>query len=99
MPHPSRASCGLDGRPRSHPRPLIEERDALECDRKNELVVPRQQGSLADNRRRLNTPIRNYLADVLSELPSRSIQSLFELTPTAHAVNLAPSSASRLSTV
>jgi hypothetical protein len=39
--------------------------------------------------RRLNIPIRKYLADVLPGLAYRSIQSLAELTPTAYAARMA----------
>ena len=41
--------------------------------------------SVIESCRRLNIPIRKYLADVLPGLANRSIQSLAELTPTAYA--------------
>ena len=45
--------------------------------------------SIVESCRRLNIPIRKYLADVLPGLANRSIQALPELTPTAYAVRLA----------
>jgi hypothetical protein len=39
--------------------------------------------------RKLNIPIRKYLADVLPGLADRSIQSLTGSTPTAYAANSA----------
>ena len=45
--------------------------------------------SVVESCRRLNIPIRKYLADVLPGLANRSIQSLPELTPTAYAARLA----------
>ena len=45
--------------------------------------------SVVESCRRLNIPIRKYLADVLPGLANRSIQSLAELTPTAYATRLA----------
>ncbi len=45
--------------------------------------------SVVESCRRLNIPIRKYLADVLAGLADRSIQSLAELTPTAYATRLA----------
>jgi len=45
--------------------------------------------SVIESCRRLDLPIRKYLADVLPGLANRSIQSLPELTPTAYAVRLA----------
>jgi transposase len=41
--------------------------------------------SIVESCRKLNVPIRKYLADVLPGLADRSIQSLDELTPTAYA--------------
>ena len=45
--------------------------------------------SVVESCRKLGVPIRKYLADVLPGLADRSIQSLAELTPTAHAAKLA----------
>jgi transposase len=45
--------------------------------------------SVVESCRRLNIPIRRYLADILPGLANRSIQSLAELTPAAYAVGLA----------
>ena len=45
--------------------------------------------SVVESCRRLNIPIRKYLADVLPGLANRSIQSLAELTPTAYAARIA----------
>lgn len=45
--------------------------------------------SVIESCRRLNIPIRKYLADVLPGLANRSIQSLAQLTPTAYAARLA----------
>ena len=45
--------------------------------------------SVVESCRRLNVPIRKYLADVLPGLADRSIQSLAELTPTAYAAKRA----------
>jgi transposase len=45
--------------------------------------------SVVESCRRLNIPIRSYLADVLPGLANRSIQSLAELTPAAYAARLA----------
>ena len=45
--------------------------------------------SVVESCRRLNIPIRKYLADVLPGLANRSIQSLAELTPAAFAARLA----------
>lgn len=45
--------------------------------------------SVVESCRRLNIPVRKYLADVLPGLANRSIQSLPELTPTAYAARLA----------
>jgi hypothetical protein len=45
--------------------------------------------SIVESCRRLNIPIRKYLADVLPGLDNRSIQSLAELTPAAYAARLA----------
>jgi transposase len=45
--------------------------------------------SVVESCRRLNIPIRKYLADVLPGLAYRSIQSLAELTPTAYAARRA----------
>jgi transposase len=44
--------------------------------------------SIVESCRRLGLPIREYLADVLPGLASRSIQSLAQLTPEAHAARL-----------
>jgi hypothetical protein len=41
--------------------------------------------SVVESCRRLNIPIRRYLADVLPGLGNRSIQSLAGLTPEAYA--------------
>ena len=38
--------------------------------------------------RRLDVPIRKYLADVLPGLAERSIQSLAELSPAAYAAKI-----------
>jgi len=45
--------------------------------------------SIVESCRKLNIPIRKYLADVLPGMADRSIQSLAELTPTAYAAKLA----------
>jgi hypothetical protein len=45
--------------------------------------------SIVESCRKLNIPIRQYLADVLPGLADRSIQSLAELTPTAYAARMA----------
>jgi hypothetical protein len=45
--------------------------------------------TVVESCRRLNIPIRKYLADVLPGLADCSIQSLAELTPTAYAARLA----------
>ena len=45
--------------------------------------------SIVESCRKLNIPIRKYLADVLPGLANRSIQSLTGLTPTAYAANSA----------
>ena len=45
--------------------------------------------SIVESCRKLNVPIRQYLADVLPGLADRSIQSLAELTPVAYAAKLA----------
>jgi transposase len=45
--------------------------------------------SIVESCRKLNIPIRRYLADVLPGLADRSIQSLTDLTPTAYAANSA----------
>jgi hypothetical protein len=45
--------------------------------------------SVVESCRKLNIPIRKYLADVLPGLADRSIQSLTGLTPTAYAANSA----------
>jgi transposase len=45
--------------------------------------------SVVESCRRLDVPIRQYLADVLPGLADRSIQSLADLTPTAYAAKLA----------
>jgi len=45
--------------------------------------------SVVESCRKLNIPIRKYLADVLPGLADRSIQSLPRLTPTAYAANSA----------
>jgi transposase len=45
--------------------------------------------SVVESCRRLNIPIRRYLADILPGLANRSIQSLAELTPAVYAANLA----------
>jgi transposase len=45
--------------------------------------------SVVESCRRLNIPIRRYLADVLPGLANRSIHSLAELTPAAYAARLA----------
>jgi transposase len=45
--------------------------------------------SVVESCRKLNIPIRKYLADVLPGLADRSIQSLTDLTPTAYAANSA----------
>jgi hypothetical protein len=41
--------------------------------------------SIVESCRKLDLPIRKYLADVLPGLADRSIQSLAELTPTSYA--------------
>jgi len=43
--------------------------------------------SIVESCRKLNIPIRKYLADVLPGLADRSIQSLTDLTPTAYAAS------------
>lgn len=45
--------------------------------------------SVVESCRRLNIPIRKYLADVLPGLANRSIRSLAELTPAEYAARLA----------
>jgi hypothetical protein len=45
--------------------------------------------SIVESCRKLNVPIRKYLADVLPGLADRSIQSLAELTPAAYAARMA----------
>jgi transposase len=45
--------------------------------------------SVVESCRRLNIPIRRYLADTLPGLANRSIQSLADLTPAAYAARLA----------
>jgi hypothetical protein len=45
--------------------------------------------SIVESCRKLNVPIRNYLADVLPGVADRSIQSLNELTPTAYSAKAA----------
>ena len=45
--------------------------------------------SIVESCRKLDVPIRKYLADVLPGLADRSIQSLAELTPTAYAAKAA----------
>jgi hypothetical protein len=45
--------------------------------------------SIVESCRKLNVPIRQYLADVLPGLADRSIQSLDELTPSACAARMA----------
>jgi transposase len=45
--------------------------------------------SVVESCRKLNIPIRKYLADVLPGLADRSIQSLTGITPTAYAANSA----------
>ena len=45
--------------------------------------------SIVESCRKLNIPIRQYLADVLPGLADRSIHSLTELTPTAYAAKMA----------
>ena len=45
--------------------------------------------SIVESCRKLNVPIRKYLADVLPGLADRSIQSLDELTPTVYAAKMA----------
>jgi transposase len=45
--------------------------------------------SIIESCRKLGVPIRQYLADVLSGLADRSIQSLAELTPAAYAAKMA----------
>jgi transposase len=45
--------------------------------------------SIVESCRKLDIPIRKYLADVLPGLAGRSIQSLAELTPTAYAAKMA----------
>jgi transposase len=43
--------------------------------------------SVVESCRRLDLPIRKYLADVLPGLANRSIQTMAEITPTAYAAN------------
>ena len=45
--------------------------------------------SIVESCRKLNIPIRKYLADVLPGLADRSIQSLTDLTPTVYAASSA----------
>ena len=45
--------------------------------------------SIVESCRKLNIPIRQYLADMLPGLADRSIQSLAELTPAAYAAEMA----------
>ncbi len=45
--------------------------------------------SVVESCRRLNIPIRRYLADILPGLANRSIQSLAVLTPAVYAAGLA----------
>src|ERR1017187_7511330 len=45
--------------------------------------------SIVESCRKLDVPIRKYLADVLPGLADRSIQSLAELTPAAYAARMA----------
>jgi hypothetical protein len=45
--------------------------------------------SIVENCRKLDVPIRQYLAVVLPGLAERSIQSLDEPTPTAYAAKMA----------
>ena len=45
--------------------------------------------SIVESCRKLDVPIRQYLADILPELAERSIQTLAELTPAAYAANRA----------
>jgi len=45
--------------------------------------------SIVESCRKLNTPIREYLANVLPGMADRSIQSLAQLTPAAYAAKLA----------
>lgn len=45
--------------------------------------------SIVESCRKLDVPIRKYLADVLPGLADRSIQSLAELTPTVYAAKMA----------
>jgi transposase len=45
--------------------------------------------SVVESCRKLNIPVRKYLADVLPGLADRSIQSLTAITPTAYAANSA----------
>jgi hypothetical protein len=45
--------------------------------------------SIVESCRKLDVPIRKYLADVLPGLADRSIHSLAELTPTAYAARMA----------
>jgi hypothetical protein len=45
--------------------------------------------SIVESCRKLNVPIRQYLADVLPGLADRSIQSLAQLTPAAYAAKIA----------
>ena len=44
--------------------------------------------SIVESCRKLNVPIRKYLAEVLPGLADRSIQSLDELTPAAYAAKM-----------
>ena len=45
--------------------------------------------SIVESCRKLNIPIRQYLADALPGLTDRSIHELAELTPTAYAAKMA----------
>jgi hypothetical protein len=45
--------------------------------------------SVIESCRKLNIPVRQYLAEVLPGFADRSIQSLAGLTPTAYAAKLA----------
>lgn len=45
--------------------------------------------SIVESCRKLNVPVRKYLADVLPGLADRSIQSLADLTPAAYAARMA----------
>jgi hypothetical protein len=44
--------------------------------------------SIVESCRKLDVPIRKYLADVLPGLADRSIQSLVELSPAAYAARM-----------